>query len=495
MERKTPSSVGDFIAVIQRRKYWIIVPAVILIALGAALIPLVPRTYKSTTTISVESQTIPSVYVRSDNGQTVARLARINLEVMSGKGFPAIIEKFNLYPKLRQKASMAHVIAAMRKDIFVDETPDASDGRGGILAFTISYIGRTPKEAQNVTMAVADLFIQENLREGRERNQGAYSFLTSQLNAEGQQLAAQQAKIQAFKSSHLEGLPEQAQANLQMISQTQGAMQTNEDAITQANQRRVYLQSVLNVKQTQTGSQQVAAPPPATPLQLELAKKQEQLRADLLKYTPLYPDVIRLKHDIAVLQVEIKNAPAAGSPSSVVPTPQLTGPTMNDQLRSELIALDTDIKARETRQQQLEQRLAQLQQVAGAAPAVQTEFAALTSDYAEMQKNYNALLERQREAAMTSAMGQHDLGQQFDIAQPANLPSVPFRPNVLLLRMGAVLVGLLVGFLFALIVEISDDTMHNTEEVAAYLKLPVMVALPKCANSIDKTWDAAPTRN
>jgi len=382
---------------------------------------------------------------------------------------------------------MTHVIAAMRKDISVEEVPDAGDGRGGILAFTISYVGRTPQEARDVTRAITDLFVRENLQEGRERNQGTYAFLTSQLNAAGQQLGAQQAKIQAFKSSHLEGLPEQAQANLQMISQTQSAVQTNEDAITQANQQRVYLQSVLNVKQS--GDQGVSAPPPATPLQLELAQKQQELRSDLLKYTPLYPDVIRLKHDIAVLQAEIKDAPATGGSGNIASTPQLTGPTMNDQLRSQLIALNADIKAREARQQQLEQRLNQLQGSVGAVPAAQTEFAALTGDYAEMQKNYNVLLERQQEAAMTSALDRRDLSQQFLVAQPANLPSVPFRPNTALLYMGVVLVGLLVGFLCALVVEIGDDTMHDSEEVAAYLKLPVMVALPKCPGPVDKTWD------
>ena len=493
MERKPPSSLGDFIAVIQRRKYWIIIPSGLLIVLGFALIPLVPRTYKSTTTVTVQDQNVPSVYVKSDNSQVVAHLEKINLQVMSGTGFPEIIEKFNLYPKLRQKTSMMHVIAAMRKDIFVEEVPDAGDGRGGILAFTISYVGRTPQEARDVTRAITELFLNENMKEGRERNQGTYAFLTSQLNAAGQQLALQQAKIQSFKSSHLEGLPEQAQANLQMISQTQSAVQTNEDAITQANQQRVYLQSVLNVKQS--GDQGVSAPPPATPLQLELAQKQQELRADLLKYTPLYPDVIRLKHDITVLQTEIKDAPATGSSAIVTATPQLTGPTMNDQLRSQLIALNADIKARAARQQQLEQRLAQLQGSVGAVPAVQTEFAAITGDYAEMQKNYNVLLERQQEAAMASALDQRDLSQQFLVAQPANLPSVPFRPNVLLLRMGAVLVGLLVGFLCALVVEISDDTMHDSEEVAAYLKLPVMVALPKCAGLVDKTWDVTTARS
>ncbi|MHB1856246.1 MAG: GumC family protein [Acidobacteriaceae bacterium] len=490
MERKPPSSLGDIVSVIQRRKYWIIIPSVILIAVGVALIPLVPRTYKSTATIMVTAQRMPSVYVKSNGGgDGTTRLEEINLQVMKGTGFPEIIEKYNLYPKLRKKASMTRVIAVMRKDISVDEVPDAGDGRGGVLAFTISYTGATPQQAQEVTKALTELFMDENLREGRERAEGEYAFLTSQLNAAAERLTAQQAKIQAFKMSHLDSLPEQAQANMQMISQTQAALQTNEDALTQASQQRVYLQSVLNVKQN--GDQGISAPAPASPLEVELAQKQQELRADLLKYTPLYPDVVRLKHDIAVLKDEIKNAPPATSAAFVAQTPQLTGPSINDQLRSQLIALNVDIKARQARQQQLEQRLAHLQGSVGGLPAVQTQFAALNSDYEEMQKNYNALLEQQQEAAMVTALGQRDQAQQFAVAEPANLPVLPFSPDPVLMYMGVVLIGLLVGFICALVVEVGDDTMHDSDEVAAYLKLPVMVALPKCLNLADGTWDAA----
>jgi polysaccharide chain length determinant protein (PEP-CTERM system associated) len=489
MERKPPSSVDEFVSVIQRRKYWIIIPSVAVIVVGALLTPLVPRTYKSTTTIMVTEQNVPSVYVKSSGGEGATRLEEIDLQVMKGTGFPAIIEKFDLYPKFRKKASMTRVIAAMRKDISVDEVPDAGDGRGGVLAFTISYIGRTPQQAQEVTQALAQLFMDENLREGRERSHGAYTFLTSQLNAASQRLSAQQAKIQGFKMSHLNSLPEQAQANMQTISQIQATLQTNEDALAQANQQRVYLQSVLNVKQN--GDQGVvAAPPGATPLQLEMAQKQQELRADLLKYTPQHPDVIRLKHDIAALKVEIANAPKASSTVTITATPQLTGPSMNDQLRGQLIALNADVKAREARQRQLQDRLAQLQGSVGGLPAVQTEFAALTSEYEEMQKNYNALLEQQQEAAMMTALEQREQAQQFAIAQPANLPIGPFAPNPLLLHMGVVLIGLLIGVLLALVVEIGDDTMHSSDEVASYLKLPVMVSLPKCSHLADGTWSA-----
>ena len=118
-----------------------------------------------------------------------------------------------------------------------------------------------------------------------------YAFLTfAQLNAASQRLASQQAKMQAFKMSHMESLPEQAQANMQTIGQIQSAMpEPNEDALAQGNQQRVYLQSVLNVKQNGNSSQAITAPPPATPLPVELSQKQQELRgiAEITQNIPM----------------------------------------------------------------------------------------------------------------------------------------------------------------------------------------------------------------
>ena len=488
MERKPPSSVGDFVAVLQRRKYWILIPSVVVIATGLALSPLVPRTYKSTSIILVQGQSVPSVYVKSDGNSSTSRLEQVKLEVMSGVGFPEIIEKLNLYPKLRQQASMASVIAEMRRDITIAEVPDSGDDRGGVGAFTVSYIGATPHQARDATREITDLFLQQGLKDGRRQAQGADSFLTTQVAEAGRQLATEQAKMQAFRSAHAGSLPEQAQADMQLVNQYQSAMQANQDALTQANQQRVYLESLLNVKPNGGEGSSAPAPPPATPLQIELAQKQQELRADLMKYTPEHPDVIRLKNDIATLKVEIQNSPKATSPATMAATPLATGPTMNDQLRSQLIALNADIKGRQARQLQMEQKITELQGSVSGLPAVQTQFAAMNADYTEMQKNYNALLEKQQEAAMTSALNQREQSQPFVVVEPANLPVRPCRPDPVVLRMGVVLMGMLIGLLFALVVELNDDTMHDSDEVAAYLKLPVMVALPKCPGVDDKTW-------
>ena len=481
MERKPPSTLGDFIAIVQRRKYWIIVPSITVILMALALTPLIPRSYQSTTTILVEPQKIPTEYVRATVTTDVTdRLHTIGLEVMSSTRLIHIINDLNLYPELRKKENINQIVGIMQKDISVDVVRDPTgDGKNSVGAFKISYVGRTPQETQSVTKEMADLFIRENLKERDQQAQGTDAFITAQLAQARRQLAAQDAKIRAFKDAHMGSLPEQEQANLQMVGQYEALLQTNSEAIDRANQQRVYLQSVLNVK---TGGNP-GTPTPAAPtaLQLEIAQKQSELNADLLKYTPEHPDVIRLQHDIAALKLQAQHAPRSSASGSIA-TNALTGegPSVTDQLRSQLVSLNEEIRARNARQEQVEQKLKQLQGAVESQPAVQTAFSSLDRDYQEMEKNYNDLLAKQQAASMAAELERHDESEQFIVLDPANLPSKPYRPDPVLIGLGSVLIGLLVGLIFAMTVELRDDTMHDADEVAAYLKLPVIVALPIC---------------
>lgn len=480
MERKAPASIGDFISILRRRKYWIILPFIVVAALGVGLTPLVPRTYKSTTTVMVQAQNISAAYVRPPStGDMINQVRKIQLGVMTGPDLLKLIRDLDLYPNLRKRVPIERVPLAMAHDITLGAAPDSGGDDGRLSAFTISYIGRTPHEAQQVTSTLANLFIQENLKEGHGQAMQAVEFLNSQVAQAAQQLTAQQAKIQAFKLAHFGSLPEQAQANLQVISQYRNELQTNSAAIDQDNQQLVYLRSVLNVNPKSGPAETAPVPVAPTPLQMELAQKQVELRADLLKYTPQHPDVIRLKHDIAALQAQIAHAPKAAASPVISAIPQVTGPSQTDLLRGQLVALQTEIKNRYARQTEVQAKLDALQNSAASVPALQTEFSSLDSQYQEMQKSYDALVEQRQKAEMAAALYRSDNSEQLVVIQPANLPKVPYRPNPILLYMGSVLIAALVGLVFGAIVELRDDTMHSADEVATYLKLPVMVALPK----------------
>src|SRR5512136_750240 len=127
-------SAGDVIAIVKRRKWYIIMPAVSIFLIAVIVAFAWPRTYRSTSTILIEEQEIPREYVMTTvSSYAEQRLQNINQRIMSSTRLTEVINRFNLYADLRQKWSMEEVIDKMRKkDVKFDLiSADVIDRRTG----------------------------------------------------------------------------------------------------------------------------------------------------------------------------------------------------------------------------------------------------------------------------------------------------------------------------------------------------------------------------
>lgn len=470
MARKLPASPQDLIDIFKRRKWWFIAPMIIIPVAAFAIGLALPKQYLSETTILVDPQKIPAEYVKTAAvGDITDRLQTIKEEVMSRTRLETIAEQLGLYQDVRQKAGMVKVIDRMQKDITVDLIKGASD-RSPIDGFKISYVAPTPKMAQTVTRRISDLFIQENLKARDQQAQGTHQFLTDELQKSKAQLDAQEEKIRAFKSAHLGSLPEQENSNLSLISEYQNMAQANSEAIDRANQERVYLESMLNID---SGGKGAAVAQIMSPTDVELQQKRTELAAAEQKYTDSYPDVIRLKAEIASLEKT-----GHQNPKGRAPRVGASGPTASQQLQGQLVAIEQEIKSRTARQTKIEAQLQGVQGRVGMLPAVQGEFADLNRTYQEEQTNYESLVEKEQASGMVTELDRHDDSESFRILDPANLPVAPSAPNLLIIDVGGLFGGLLCGFLLGVVMDMRDATIHTAEEAAEYLELPLIVALP-----------------
>lgn len=470
MARKPPADIQEVIEFLIRRRRWIIACLLIVPPMVFVGGKYWPKTFRSETMILIDPQKIPEEYVKATiTGDVTDRLQTISEEVMSRTRLLMIANKDDLYQKTRRRYGDDAAIDAIRKDITVDIIKGANE-RNPVDGFKIAYIASTPSLAQTVTQQIADLFIEENIKERDQDAEGTEQFIENQLVQARTALAAQDAKIRDFKASHLGTLPEQEQANLAMISEYQSLAQQNSEAIDRANQQQIYLQSMLNVN----GSQKTAAlPPPPTPLQLQLQTAENELSAARQKYTDAYPDVIRLEDEVATLKAEVKRQPAG-----IAHAAASTGPTIGQQLESQLLATQDEIKSRTERQQALENQIGGLQSKVQSLPAVQQEYEALSRDYSEMQKNYESLLEKEQASGMAASLERHNESERFRVLDPASYPSSPYSPNLLLVNAGGIVAAFVLGIGLAFLAEMRDPTIHTPDEAEAYLSVPLIVALP-----------------
>ena len=218
------TSIQDYVAIFQRRKWSLILPAVLVFAVAIASALIIPKTYQSTSTILIEEQEIPREFVVSTvTGYADQRLQMINQRVMVSSKLMDIINRYNLYTEKRKSSTIEEIVTLMRKDIlFKTISADISDKRSGresaaTIAFSLSYDGKKPEVVQQVATALTSLFLEENLRAREQQSSGTFKFLEEEAKGLKEQITRIDAEVSDFKKRNLDALPELLSINLQAL--------------------------------------------------------------------------------------------------------------------------------------------------------------------------------------------------------------------------------------------------------------------------------------
>src|SRR5215472_3810459 len=224
-----------------RRRWFVALPAFLIFVLVWVLAWSLPAVFRSETVILVEQQKVPEQYVVSNVAADLQdRLQSMTQQILSRTRLLGIIEEFNLYPKIRKRATPDDLVERMRKDIQV-ELVQAPNRSGNLTAFKIAYLSNNAALAQKVTSELTSLFIGDSEKVRLDYSKRTTDFLATQLTDAGRGLAEQEAKVKEFKSHYLGQLPEQVQSNVQILSGLQSRLEQETDLLGKAKQQSVYL--------------------------------------------------------------------------------------------------------------------------------------------------------------------------------------------------------------------------------------------------------------
>ena len=498
---------SDYLDILRRRK-WYIVFSILLILFGASVYSVIaPEKYKSSTTILVVAQRVPEGYVRSTISTRVdERLFTIRQQVLSRTRLMAVMEELGLYKEERKKLPAEEVVEMMRKSIEI-QLASATD-RGGRRressedAFTLTVTHENPQSAMMTASRLASYFIDENLKSREQQAAGTSEFLESQLQETKARLEAQEEKVKQYKLQFMGELPQQLQANLQILSRLQDQLKMNSDATRIAQDRKVYLEAQLGVLESQVNAiaaQMSAAggsdaPAPsgmsAAALANELSVKKYQLAALSAKYTEQYPEVRRLKDEVAQLEKRLAGAIAQEGPSGNLQQPSNAGAGAYGQapgsrerddilrLRAQNKALDSEIASLRKDRQGIEKAIASLEARVEKSPRREQEMVSLTRDYENLRLSYDDLLKKKLDAEVSQNLEKRQKGEQFQILDPADLPQEPFspdRPRILGIAFAA---SMLIGFGGAIGLEMINPTLRGKRDFQHFFQIPVLASIP-----------------
>ena len=129
----TELTLDDYLGILKRRKWSLIVPMIVVFLAAAAVALLLPPIYKSTATILIEEQEIPAEFVMTTvTSYAEQRLQSINQRIMSFTRLLEIINRFDLYQEERDKWTTEEIVAQMREDTQMEPiSAEVIDRRSG----------------------------------------------------------------------------------------------------------------------------------------------------------------------------------------------------------------------------------------------------------------------------------------------------------------------------------------------------------------------------
>jgi polysaccharide chain length determinant protein (PEP-CTERM system associated) len=478
-------SPEDIAIIAWRRKWWAILPAIVITAAVYSWVRTLPNLYRSDTLILVVPQRVPESYVRSTVTTRIEdRLQAITQQILSRTRLERIIQDFNLYGEARKTAIMEDVVDRMRANIQVQVV------KGD--AFRVSFTSDEARTAMRVTERVASLFIEENLRDREVLAEGTNQFLEAQLEDARRRLIETERKVEEYKRQFSGELPEQREANMQGLHNTEMQLQALTESLNRDRDRRLVIERLLADAEAPDAPAPLPPAPASAPLnadgvpvgasaQQQLEAAQTSLQAMQVRLTPQHPDVVRMRRIVAELQKKADAEALARPVSAGAPVLSAAALRKRNQLaemKGEIEKLDKQIAAKQDNEQRLRAAMTLYQKRLDAAPGRDSELTELTRDYRTLQTTYTSLLAKKEDSKVAANLERRQIGEQFKILDPARLPERPTSPNRPQLQSMGLLAGIAFGVALMGLVEYLDKTLKSEGDVTAALNLLVLATVP-----------------
>jgi len=480
-----------------RGKWLIIIPLCISLTLGLVKTLTSDKTYEASTSILVQAQRVPTNYVKSVvTSSTSQRISTISQQILSRSNLEKIITRFGLFKKA-ENMYIEDKIAAMREKIKVKLERAR---RGSEAAFSISYSGNDPQRVMQIANTLASYFMDENLKVREAQAVGTSEFLDFELGKTRKRLEEREQRLAAYRAKHLGGLPDELESNLRTLDRLQQQMSEKSNLLREARNAVNMIEKQM-AQAKEMASQNFGDPFGELDLEGEnglggsenaqkLAAVKNAYENMLLRYKEKHPDVIKLKKTMEKLEKAIAEeeklseeegdgdlfAPDSGMPDFAAVQQE----TQLNELKNEVGKLQSEIF-------KIEKKMKLYQQRVEDTPKRELELQSLKRDYSNIQDIFNSLLDRKLEAELSVNMEKKQKGEQFRILDHARVPEKPTSPNVKLLFLFSIILGLGTGCGILFVKEVINfSVIRRNHQIEEILGLNILSSIPPLENKSEK---------
>ena len=461
-------SIFSVLEVLRRRKWFVIIPALIL-GMGFSLFAYYqPDRYRATALLAAE-QTAPPEYLKHVAPAPLRvedHLWTVREVLFSKPVLESAAKGLNAYKNVEGAVPPA-AIEEVKAGVSLKGESEHT--------FQISYDAGDRREAMNVANRLAKLFIEQASADRRQKSEGAASVIDEQLERLRLRLDTQSRELHSYKQKVITALPDHIDANMREAHSLRDQYSHIETKIADDEARRTALMKELRELEAkgvldQPGMQ--GKTPEQTRLDdLRFREKELETRG----YLGAHPDLKALRRQIG--QVEQMAATQQRQTRSE-PTPM---DLRYVELKSELEGVTQRLSDYRREQQRIDGQIGSFSRRIEATPQHERVIEDMQREYQVGEKQFRALLDKQLDARLATGLEQSETGIAFAIVEAAGLPAAPFSPRRERLILMGIVAGLGMGLLMAFVLEQNDTTFGSADDFQAFTTMPLVGVIPAVA--------------
>lgn len=486
--QRKPAEYGN---ILWKRKWLIILPALVVSAAVAIVVWRLPNVYQSSTLLTVRPSNIMQGIVPqlSDDDLTI-RINNIGQEVFSRSSLKPLIETYNLYAaeRMRGEPMEALVERMAKKDTQIEVNKSRNDITNG---FILTFKGPNPQVTQKVTSDLASKYVNAQIKQQSQGADETAKFLQQQLEqAQAELKVVDDRRLQTLQGN-INNLPTQATSLVTNLSGLYEQQKSYISDIGRLRDQKTMLSTQLGDIEKQFADAKLniiddITDPKTTPAWAELSKRESQIDSELQNmlavYKPKNPDVVAKKQELAAVKRSKQELTDDWKNRIAEKTKRVERQVdpRASTIKANMQGIESEIARQEKLLAQTNGQIAQVQGQLSRVPQAEVALSSLDRDYQTKKAAYDELLLKKQKSDLNVAATASAQGETIQVIDPASLPVRPIAPKrPMLIALGLAL-GLAVGLAFAAAFEVPRLlTIQTVEDARHYTGLPVLISVPE----------------
>ncbi|MER5173853.1 GumC family protein [Thioclava kandeliae] len=434
---------------------------VLLTACGLFAAATLPPVYRSQARLVVESSQIPGNLAQSTvNVSAQQQLQLFESRLMTRENLLDIATRLHALPN-QDDLNPDQIVQAMRAATKIS----SSTGRNQATLMTISFENVDPRMTARVLDEYLTFILAQDADYRAQIAGQTQDFFQQEVDALGNKLAEQGAKILKFQNEHADALPsglQFARDQIQALNEQNAQIDRN---VATANDQKTRLQQVFDA----TGS--IGSTGRAlSPEEQNLQTLRSQLANLEAVYAPDSPKVTSLRNRISNMEKSLARMQGGNA--------QTTSDPARAMLDMQLSQIDDQIKQMQATREGNVKQLALLQDQISRTPANDIALQALQRDYDNIQVQYNGAVSRLAQASTGERIETLSRGQRVSVLEQPSVPDQPIKPNRKKIAVMGAVAGLIAGSGLIALLHFLSGTIKRSADMISSLGITPMITLP-----------------